>query len=303
MPFCGPLDVRATMPPDDAKRHIRELWESPRDVASGDMTYGPWGRKDAPDPKVPFVLRHPKTHGVSPGLAVKDVNGVEWSVKNGDEAHVEVVLSRVLSAVGYHQPPVYYLDHFQVSDANGVHDQGPGRFRPKVKDLKELGDWSWQRNPFVGTQPYQGLLVILMLFDSTDLKNDNNSLYEFKGRGGERERWYVVRDLGSALGETGRLNPTRNDPDLFEHQKFINGVHGRFVDFDYQGYHQELFKDRITPEDVRWGCDLVGRLTDRQWHDVFAGAGYDRPTADRFIAILARRIETGRHIGAAASSR
>ncbi len=282
---------------------MREWWNRPDDIASQDVKYGPWGRKYAPDPKTPFLLRHPKTHGVSPGLDVRDINGVDWSVKNGVEAHVETVLSRVLSTVGYHQPPVYYVDHFQVSDAKGVHDQGPGRFRPKIKELKELGDWSWQRNPFVGTQPYQGLLVILMLFDSTDLKNDNNSLYEFKGRGGEREQWYVVRDLGSALGETGRLDPKRNDPDVFERHKFISAVHGDLVEFSYHGFHQELYKGRITREDVRWACDLVGQLTDRQWHDAFAEAGYPDATAARFIAALKRRIDEGRHVGDAASTR
>ena len=51
-------------------------------------------------------------------LALKDHtqanDGVEWSVKLGPEAHTEVVLSRVLSAVGYHQPPVYYLPAWQL---------------------------------------------------------------------------------------------------------------------------------------------------------------------------------------------
>jgi hypothetical protein len=215
---------------------------------------------------------------------------------------VEVVLSRVLSAAGYHQPPVYYLDHFRLTDRKGTHEQAGGRFRPKVKELKDRGEWSWQRNPFVGTRPYQGLLVILMLFDSTDLKNDNNTLYEFRSSHGV-EWWYAVRDLGSALGETGRLDPKRNDPDIFERHKFISQLHPRYVEFSYHGFHQELYKDRITPGDVQWACDLVGRLTDRQWHDAFATAGYEPSVADRFIAALKTRIDEGRHIEAGASNR
>jgi hypothetical protein len=54
------------------------------------------------------------------------------------------------------------------------------------------------------------------------------------------KRWYVVRDIGTALGETGRLNPQRNDPALFEQTRFINGVKHGAVDFNYHGRHQEL---------------------------------------------------------------
>ena len=303
MPFCGPLTVQSTMAPADTQRHLREFWDPPQEVAAQDMTYGPWGRRYAPDAGTPFIYKHAKTHGVSPGFDAKDVKGVEWSVKFGDEGHVEVLLSRVLSALGYHQPPVYYVPHFKITDDKGTHDQGGARFRPKIKELKDLGEWSWQRNPFVGTQPYQGLLVVLMLFDSTDLKNDNNSLYEFTGRGGERERWYAVRDLGSALGETARLDPKRNDPDIFARHKFISAVHDRFVEFSYHGFHQELYKDRITPEDVRWACDLAGRLTDQQWREAFAAAGYEQPAADQFRTAIERRIDEGRYIGSAAVSR
>ena len=302
MPFCGPLDVKPTAPPIDAQKEMRELWTAPRDVAAADMTYGPWGKRDAPDPSTPFTYRKAKTHGVSPGYEVDDADGREWSVKFGDEGHVEVVLSRVLSALGYHQPPVYYVEHFKLRDDKGTHDQGGGRFRLKIKDLKDHGEWAWQQNPFVGTEPYQGLLVVMMLFDSTDLKNSNNTLYEFKGADGE-EPWYVVRDLGSALGETGRLNPERNNPELLARDKFISGVHDRFVVFDYHGYHQELYRDRITPADVRWACDLAGRVTDEQWHQLFAATGYEPATANQFIATLEKRIEQGRSIEATPSGR
>jgi hypothetical protein len=294
--------MKATAPRSEAERRMHELWEPPAAVAAQDMVYGPWGKAHAPDAAKPFLFRHPKKHGVSPGIEVKDEEGRDWSVKYGDEGPVEVVLSRVLSALGYHQPPVYYVGHFKVTDEKGTHDQGGARFRVKVKDLKDQGEWEWQQNPFVGTKPYQGLLVVLMLFNSTDLKNSNNTLYEHKGRDGV-EPWYVVRDLGSALGETGRLDPKRNDPDIFEKSKFISAVHEQFVEFSYHGYHQELYTDRITPDDVQWACDLAGRLSDKQWHDVFAASGYEAPVAERFIAALKKRIDDGRHIGIATTTR
>ena len=59
----------------------------------------------------------------------------------------------------------------------------------KTKASRTPGAWRWEENPFVGTRPYQGLLVLLTMFNSTDLKNSNNTLYE--RRDGDRvERWY-----------------------------------------------------------------------------------------------------------------
>jgi hypothetical protein len=303
-PGCGTLTVQPTVPPQQAQAHMRELWDPPDDIAVQDMKVGPWGSEHAPAADKPFHFAHVKTHGVSPGFTAKDDDGTEWSVKFGDEAHAEVVLSRVLSALGYHQPPVYYVGHFKLTDDKGTHDQPGARFRPKVKELKDLGEWSWQQNPFVGTTPYQGLLVILMVFDSSDLKNSNNTLYEYKPKGDDLQLWYVVRDLGTALGETARLDPKRNDPDIFERHKFISAVHDNgYVEFSYHGWHQELYKNRITAQDVQWACDLLGRLTDQQWTDAFETAGYEPPVAGRFIAAIKDRIDQGRHIGPQASSR
>ena len=67
-----------------------------------------------------------------------------------------------------------------------------------------------------------------MMFNSSDIKNENNALYEVKHRRRDGSaQWYVVRDLGTALGETGRLAPQRGDPDIFEREPFITGVTGR----------------------------------------------------------------------------
>ena len=94
----------------------------------------------------------------------------------------------MLSALGYHQPPVYFLPSFTLKDEKGTHQERGGRFRPTIPELEEIGDWSWQQNPFVGTKPYQGLLVILLMFGSADLKNSNNSLYAFTRPDGTTER-------------------------------------------------------------------------------------------------------------------
>src|SRR5262249_7971272 len=149
--------------------------------------------------------------------------------EQGAEGPVEVVLSRVLSAVGYHQPPVYFVPSVTVKDAAGTHVEPGGRFRLSDKSIKAVDLWSWQQNPFVGMRPYQGLLVILEVFGSSDIKNENNTLYEVMEPADGPKRWYVVRDLGTALGETGRLAPLRDNPDIFEREPFILDVKNGLV--------------------------------------------------------------------------
>src|SRR5262249_27077577 len=237
-----------------------------------------------------------KAHGTNPGITVRDPNGREWHVKQpphtaqGAEGPIEVVLSRVLSAVGYHQPPVYFLPSLTVKDGAGTHVEPGGRFRLTDKSIKSVDTWSWQQNPFVGMRPYQGLLVILAVFNSSDIKNENNSLYEVANPGNGPKRWYVVRDLGTALGETGRLAPLRGNVDIFEREPFILNVSDGFVRFNYHGWHQELFR-RIDPLDVAFAADLLGQLTDQQWRDAFRAGGYPAPLARRFITRLQQKLD------------
>src|SRR5258706_13453550 len=109
-------------------------------------------------------------------------------------------------------------------DAAGSPTEPGGRFRLHDKSLKDDGHWSWQQNPFVGTKPSQGVLVILMIFDSSDLKNDNNTLYAVKKPDDGVERWYVPRDLGTAPGETGRIGPKRSGPNSLKRNRCITGL-------------------------------------------------------------------------------
>lgn len=297
LPFCAVQQVRPTTHPSGLP--VASLWTAPTDLADRDLFYGPWGPERAPDPAAIYTLVAIKRTGVNPGMTVRDPQGREWSVKQAatderpDEGPVEVVLSRVLSAIGYHQPPVYYLPSFTLEDDWGRHLEPGGRFRLKVPSLKDRGTWSFQQNPFVGTDPYEGLLVILMMFNSSDLKNSNNVLYEYSSAG-RRQYWHVVRDLGTALGSTGRFVQEKNNAAAFERQGFLKGVRNGFVEFAYAGFHQELVRDRITPEHVRWASDLLGSLEERQWQEAFMAGGYRPAVAARFIRVLQQKIADGK---------
>ena len=81
-------------------------------------------------------------------MTVTDPEGREWSVKQpypgslDSEGPVEVALSRILSAVGYHQPPVYYVPAFTLKDEFGTRTETGGRFRLQHEALKEEGTGS-----------------------------------------------------------------------------------------------------------------------------------------------------------------
>jgi len=282
------------------------MWVEPTDLASRDLFYGPWGAENAPDPNGVYKLVEVKHSGVNLGKTVEDEQGRKWSVKQSypggldSEAPVEVALSRLLSAIGYHQPPVYFLPAFKLKDDFGTHIEVGGRFRLKTKALKEVGDWPWESNPFVGTRPYQGLIVLHMMFNNTDLKNSNNSLYEHRD-GDLVEHWYVARDLGSALGDTQRLAPRKNHAPSFARVPFIAGVTDGWVDFAYNGWYKNLVLNRITPDEVAWAANLLGRLSEKQWQDAFRAGGYEPDVAAQFIATLREKVQQGRSLAFAAT--
>jgi hypothetical protein len=298
----GRPQVQNAPPPAGAS-----MWKAPDDIAKQDLFHGPWGAEHAPDPKDVYDLVELKHSGVNLGMTVKDSKGREWSVKQpypgnlDSEAPVEVAISRLLSGIGYHQPPVYYLPAFTLKDDFGRRVEVGGRFRPKLDELKEVGSWDWADNPFVGTKAYQGLIVALMMFNSTDLKNSNNSLYEHR-KGDFVEQWYVARDVGSALGDTNRIAPRKNHVESFEQMPYMLGLSDRgFVEFAYRGWYLNLVRDRITRQDVAWVSNLLGQLTDRQMHDAFRAAGYEERVAARFIGRLREKIQQGHSFSVAAA--
>lgn len=303
---CAGVGVPATKtaPPSPGA----SMWVEPTDLASRNLVYGPWGKDNAPDPDGVYKLVVRKHAGVNLGMTVEDAQGREWSVKQpfpgglDPEGRVEVVLSRLLSAIGYHQPAVYYLPAFKLKDDFGTRVTVGGRFRLKNKALKETGSWKWEENPFVGTPEFQGLIVLLTMFNSTDLKNSNNSIYEYKN-GDLVEQWYVSRDIGAALGDLNSLAPRKGDIATFETTPYIVGVQNGHVQFAYGGWYKKLLQDRITPEEVAWASELLGRLSDQQFADAFRAGGYDPAVANRFIAKLREKIEQGRSLASRATSR
>jgi hypothetical protein len=289
---CAP-PVKRTGAAAPTPAQMAELWIDPGPTPRN-LFDGPGG-SDAPRPvsDASYDVISRDIGGFSITYRVRDKSGREWSVKVGPEAQTEVVASRIVWALGYHQLPTHFVERWIAVDKAKGSMLGGARFRPHELGLKSLGEWSWQENPLVGTLPYNGLLVMMMVINSTDLKNQNNTLYQVIGEPREKApRWYVVKDLGASLGETGRMEPRRGYIDGFEREPFIVGVDAGRMRFGFRGRHQELIAN-ITAEDVRWTCERLRRVSDRQWHDAFRAGNFSEEVTRRYVARIQQKIEQG----------
>jgi hypothetical protein len=273
---------------------MTQLWEPPNDLEQRDLFHGVGGSKNAPDPNELYEFKEQKAVGTQPGYDVKDSKGREWSVKLGEEARPEVAVSRLLWAIGYHQPSVYYLPRWTLVRDGKKISQPAGRFR--LDNTKNLGEWSWRKNPFLHTRQLAGLFVYQVMVNNWDVKSQQNALYRIKGDDapGPREQ-YMVKDLGASLGRSAwPVGGSKADPKGFEEEPFIESVEGNRVRFAYQGawLEPQLLRS-ITPADVRWTAALMSRLTPKQWSDAFRGAGFGEAEANRYIARLKAKITEG----------
>ena len=172
------LNDRPTLSPTK----MAEFWQEPTDLAQRDLLNGPGGAALAPNPNDTFTLLKADPRGFSPGLDVKDDRNQEWSVKLGPEARTEVVISRIVWAMGYHQPAVYYVPRFTYTDKGSEKTEGPARFRLEPSSQKADGEWSWRNNAFLDTQPFAGLFVLMTVVNNWDLKSQQNTVYVTKGK-------------------------------------------------------------------------------------------------------------------------
>jgi len=277
----------------ESPARIAELWSEP--PAGRDLFFGVGGRALQPDPRQSFTVIEIKANGFSDGYIVEDEKKREWSAKLPPEGPTEVVASRIFWGIGYHQPPIYLLAAWRAAGATDPNPQRPARFRekkPHFHGLTDKGVWSYYDSPFLESRPLKGLLVLQAMLGNSDLKDEQNAVYELDAPVEGARRWYVARDLGQTFGRTGKFDPPRGDVEAFEQTTFIRRVDGDRVTLEYHGRHEVLF-EHITVGDVQWICQRLNRLSDRQWHDAFRAGGYEPAIADRFIAHLKAKIAEG----------
>ena len=287
-----------------------ELWQEPTDLLQRDLFLGPGGAQLAPPAEGTFQFVAFKTTGTNPGYDVRDASGRLWSVKLGIEAQPEVTTSRILWAMGFHQPPTYFVHQFTLTGTDaGVKTNA--RFRTEPEQWKPTTEWSWYENPFAGTTAFRGLVVAQMVLNNWDLKTTNNRLYEATDPSSQPRRHFIVRDVGSSLGHSKQFplfamlgtrgkQGSKNDLDGFEQQGFIKKVDGDRVEFDYRGMNDALLKI-VTVADVIWACERLAAIPDGHWQAAFKAGAYPQDAADRYINKIKEKIAQGLALKAGAT--
>ena len=267
------------------------LWREPADAASLDLLAGPGGAEMKPDlSKVTFIKD--EKGGYSTKYRVRDAAGRVWVAKVGKEAQPETAAVRLAWAAGYVTEINYLAPRVEI-EGKGTFENVRFEARPDTVERHDI--WRWDANPFVGKRELQGLKVLMALIENWDLKDDNNKILAVAGGGGT-ELHYIISDLGATFGKTGgqkspmallrQVKGSRNEPGDYVADKFVAGVEGGAVRFDYGGKNAGLMRG-ISVEDARWIGGLLARLSDKQLEDVFRAANYG-PEEVRLLAAAVR---------------
>ncbi|MGH9493699.1 MAG: hypothetical protein ACRD3B_01775 [Candidatus Sulfotelmatobacter sp.] len=282
------------------------------DPSALNLFYGPGGKKRAPDLRGSFTFVDEDLKQSSPKFDVRDVHGVRWKVKLGQEAQPEVAATRLVWAGGYFVDEDYYVDELKVQDLPKLHrgekyasEDGMvhgARLERKLEGVKKIGDWSWFDNPFVGTREFNGLRVMMALLNNWDSTTVNTSIYEVDG-----QLHYAVTDLGATFGKTGNsLIRSKGNLRDYVKSRFIDGTTAQYVDFvmhskpffpeivdrSYYKRRSRVVKvaKHIPRSDAKWLGQRLSRLSERQIRDCFRAAGYSDEDIDAYTTALRERI-------------
>src|SRR5262249_1366633 len=183
------------------------------------------------------------------------------------EARPETAATRIVWAAGYHVDQDYFVSRARIVGEKRI-DARDVRFERRDDGYKEVGNWSWEDNPFLGTRELEGLKVLMALLKNWDLKETNNDIRILKKSPGPRI--YYVADLGATLGRTGTLlngmplfgnwpvnlsfapNKAKGNPYAFANERFIKEVRGGRVYFNVRRSHSRHRVNDVSVECARW---------------------------------------------------
>jgi hypothetical protein len=261
----------------------RVMWEQV-DIASRDLYFGPGGREMQP------VLEKSQYLGRQPGgnnlkHRIKDGSGREWVAKIADESQPEAAAVRLLWGIGYKTEINYIVPKLEIAKVGNYRNV---RFEARPDNVKRLDRWSWTSNPFAGTNEFEGLKVMMAMFNNWDLKDENNVVIQEGDK-----HYFIIADLGASFGKLAdwsdnpRSGRSVNQPEQFAQSNFIRRVDNGVIEFDYRGKADFLIKG-IKVEHGRWVADLLLQLSDKQIEDAFRAANYK----DEEIKILAQAFKS-----------
>jgi hypothetical protein len=272
---------------DKVRQGTPVLWREPSDISSRDLYLGAGGEAMKPDlSKVTFVKD--KKGGHSTKYEVRDGAGRRWVAKLGKEAQSDTAANRLLWAVGYVTEIAYLVPQVEIEGKGKLENV---RFEARPDNVKRTGPWKWKENPFVGTNEFQGLKVMMLLINNWDIKDSNNEILAARDGDKSNDLQYIISDLGGSLGKTGGvISRSRNKPEDFVRATFVENVKNGRVDFKYGGKNKSLFED-ITVDQAKWIGTLLSRLSDDQIRDAFRAANYSQEEIDQYSKALKARIE------------
>ena len=259
-----------------------------------DLLLGPGGERMKPDLSRLTFIKEEKG-GYSKKYRVKDAKGRVWVAKIGKEAQSETAAVRLVWAVGY-VTEINYLAPRVTIEGKGTFENV--RFEARPENVDRFDEWRWASNPFSGKRELQGLKILMALMENWDLKDENNRILVVSN-GNRNELHYIVSDLGTTFGKTGgqkspmafirSIKGSRNEPEDYVKDEFIDGVEGNNVRLDYDGKNSDIMRD-ITVADAKWIGGLLSRLSDRQLQDAFQAANYRSNQVDMLTRSVRKRI-------------
>ena len=260
------------------------LWRDPGPINSRNLLWG--CAAEARAPQGPFVFVEEDLSGTQPKMTVTDARGETWDVKFGHEVPAEIASNRFLWALGYLCEEMYLVRDGTVQQVKRLerateHLAKDGTFKnarfrrrdPQMRRTKE--EWTFEKNPFVGTKELSGLIIAMNLINNWDIQGArNNRVLEVTLPDGGSERWYIVSDLGATFGRMGGRIGRKTKWNLNDYieEDFIEGVENGRLKLDYEG----LGKGELGPipiEHARWFTALAAQLTPEQLRGAFEAAG------------------------------
>lgn len=288
------------------------LWRDRGNIESLNLVDGPGGKEHQPTGKFTFV--NEDKQGTAAKFEIVDEQGVRWKAKLGEEAKSETAATRLVWAAGYFTDEDYYLPELRVEnmprlDRGRQYVSADGvvrgvRLERRVKGQKKSGNWSWFKNPFIGTKELNGLRIMMALINNWDLKEINNAIYDETGEGPR----YVVSDLGASFGKTGNsITRSKDNSTDYNGTRFIQKVTPEHVDFFLSSrpfvlsvfnvpnyatrtHMQDIVKE-IPLADAKWLGKLLEPLSDEQIRDCFRAAGYSPEEVEGNAAMVKERIK------------
>lgn len=264
------------------------MWERV-DIGEQDTFWGPGGTEMKPDlSQITFIKEEKGGHNKK--YRIKDGSGRVWVAKIGREAQPETAAVRLMSALGYKTEVNYLVPTITIPGKKTFQNV---RLEARPDDIERLDSWKLKNNPFIGTNEYQGLKMMMVFMNNWDVVDVQNKMILVDTPGG-KETHYIVSDLGGTFGKLGnnnlpiiyRLGRSTNRPNHYIKGKFIRRVKDGRVQLSYKGKNRGIFKDITIPQ-ARWLANLLNQLSDKQIEDAFRAANY----SPNDIATLKRAVK------------